>query len=56
MKSALTILVLVVSPFALLASAQSYGDYEQDYREDYSQDSLYHDYAMKQQEKEIGNA
>ena len=48
---------LVASPLAVLAATQSYGDYDQDYgNNDYSQDSLYHDYAMKQQEKEIGKA
>ena len=39
-----------------LVVSQQYGDYDQDYGNDYSQDSLYHDYAMKQQEKEVGKA
>jgi hypothetical protein len=56
MKSPLTLLILVASPLFLLAASQQYGDYDQDYGNDYSQDSLYHDYAMKQQEKEIGKA
>jgi hypothetical protein len=59
MKAALfpLLVLLVASPLAILAATQSYGDYDQDYgNNDYSQDSLYHDYAMKQQEKEIGKA
>jgi hypothetical protein len=39
----------------LNTNAQQY-DYEQEYGQDYTQDSLYHDYAMKQQEKEVGKA
>jgi hypothetical protein len=50
----LRVLTLVVA--TALAASQQYGDYDQDYGNDYSQDSLYHDYAMKQQEKEVGKA
>lgn len=35
------------------SGAQQY-DYEGDYGQDYGQDNLYHDYAMKQQEKDVG--
>ena len=51
-----TLRVLTLAVFTALASSQQYGDYDQDYGNDYSQDSLYHDYAMKQQEKEVGKA
>lgn len=33
--------------------AQQYDYEQQDYAQDYAQDSLYHDYALKQQEKEV---
>jgi hypothetical protein len=37
------------------SGAQEYQDnYDQDYGQDFSQDNLYHDYALKQQEKEVG--
>jgi hypothetical protein len=49
-------LLAVVCFLTLLGTkAQQYG-YDQEYGQDYGQDSLYHDYAMKQQEKEIGKA
>ena len=48
--------VLTLAVLTALVAAQQYGDYDQDYGNDYSQDSLYHDYAMKQQEKEVGKA
>jgi hypothetical protein len=47
----------VVSTLALSSSTvtgQQYDDYDQGYSQDYTQDSLYHDYAMKQQEKDAG--
>ncbi|CAJ1955251.1 unnamed protein product [Cylindrotheca closterium] len=48
---------LLLSILVVSASAQSY-DYQDGggYDEQYSQDSLYHDYAMKQQEKDVGAA
>jgi hypothetical protein len=43
------LLTLLLSP----GYAQQYDTYEQDpYGQDYTQDSLYHDYAMKQQQKD----
>lgn len=48
--------VLTLMLLTALVVSQQYGDYDQDYGNDYSQDSLYHDYAMKQQEKEVGKA
>lgn len=54
MKLLLGLILLVASPLALLAATE-YADYDQDYgNNDYAQDNLYHDYAIKQQEKEIG--
>lgn len=50
---ALVILTLAFLPTLLFAATQ-YGDYDQEYGQEYSQDNLYHDYAMKQQEKEVG--
>jgi hypothetical protein len=47
---------LTLAALAVAAASQQYGDYDQDYGNDYSQDNLYHDYAMKQQEKEVGKA
>jgi hypothetical protein len=44
---------VVCSLLLASAGAQQY-DYDQDYGQDNAQDSLYHDYAMKQQEKETG--
>jgi hypothetical protein len=39
------------------SGAQQYDDYpDQGYEGEYGQDSLYHDYAIKQQEKEVGPA
>lgn len=52
----LIILALVALPAMSIAATQQYGDYDQEYGQEYGQDSLYHDYAMKQQEKEIGKA
>ena len=46
-------LTLAMLPVLLLGATQL-GEFEQDYGQDYSQDNLYHDYAMKQQEKEVG--
>lgn len=36
------------------AGAQEYNDYQDYGQGEYAQDNLYHDYAMRQQEKEIG--
>lgn len=44
--SLLLVIALLLSP---VTSQQ-----EQDYQYDYEQDNLYHDYAMRQQEKEAG--
>lgn len=43
---------LLLSILVVSSSAQSYDYQEGGYDQDYSQDNLYHDYAMKQQEKE----
>ena len=49
------LLLAVISILALpSSSAQQYDEYDQGYSQDYTQDSLYHDYAMKQQEKDAG--
>lgn len=45
---------LLLSIFVVSAGAQSYDYQDGGYDQEYSQDSLYHDYAMKQQEKEVG--
>ncbi|KAG7372764.1 hypothetical protein IV203_018907 [Nitzschia inconspicua] len=45
-------LVTVVGILARQSSGQQYDEYDQGYSQDYTQDSLYHDYAMKQQEKD----
>ena len=47
---------LLLSILAVSASAQSYDYQDGDggYDQEYSQDNLYHDYAMKQQEKDVG--
>ena len=59
MKSFLcaVLLVCAASPVVVLAQQQDqYGSGESyEYGQDYGQDNLYHDYAMKQQEKELGN-
>ena len=49
-------LFLFVAAFITTASSQEYQDYQnyQDYADDYQQDNLYADYAMKQQEKVAG--
>lgn len=51
--------VLLAVIFVLMlwnTNAQQY-DYEpQEHNQDYTQDSLYYDYAMKQQEKDVGKA
>lgn len=48
--------IALFSMLVVALSAQQY-DYEQgDYGQDYGQDNLYHDYAMKQQEKDGGAA
>jgi hypothetical protein len=47
----------VVSTLTLSSTpvtGQQYDDYDQGYSQDYTQDSLYHDYAMKQQVKDAG--
>jgi hypothetical protein len=48
------ILVTIVGTLTVPSSvaAQQYDTYDQDYGQDYTQDSLYHDYAMKQQQKD----
>jgi hypothetical protein len=45
---------LIICSLLLATTAGQQHDYEQDYGQDYGQDNLYHDYAMKQQEKEVG--
>lgn len=45
------------SLFALLIIAVvGAQEYQESYGDEYSQDNLYHDYAMRQQEKEAGQA
>jgi hypothetical protein len=51
------IFLVIVSTLALSShsvTGQQYDDFEQGYSQDYTQDSLYHDYALKQQEKDAG--
>ncbi|KAL3944545.1 MAG: hypothetical protein SGBAC_001365 [Bacillariaceae sp.] len=47
---------LLLSIFVVSSSAQSYDYPEGGYDQEYSQDNLYHDYAMKQQDKDVGAA
>jgi hypothetical protein len=49
-------LLLALLGLLTLSTGQQYDDYDQGYGQDYTQDSLYHDYAMKQQEKDVGQA
>jgi hypothetical protein len=51
------LLFAFTSSLVLCSTIGQYDDYNQpEYGQDYTQDSLYHDYAMKQQEKEVGKA
>lgn len=41
-----------LAAFLFLVSDAGAQDYQGDYGDEYQQDNLYHDYAMRQQEKE----
>jgi len=45
--------VVTVVLISFLALAQSQ-QYQAEYDQDYANDNLYHDYAMRQQEKDVG--
>mmetsp|Transcript_89769 Transcript_89769/g.134543 ORF Transcript_89769/g.134543 Transcript_89769/m.134543 type:complete len:138 (+) Transcript_89769:42-455(+) len=49
------LLFLCTSTYRGVLAQDQYGD-NYDYGSDYGQDNLYHDYAIKQQEKEVGKA
>jgi hypothetical protein len=52
----LLLVVAIVLALSSRTTGQQYDDYDQGYGQDYTQDSLYHDYAVKQQQKEVGKA